>query len=122
LRLLIAPADVQQPVVTGGFDDETVHWLDLESGQLLQTFRGHKGRVHASLFRVLGTNRDMDDLLQESFLQVFQSLRGWRAEASRLVFIWQNLTWDNRTARCRSHGNRAPLHSSVLNLRGTEPD
>jgi RNA polymerase sigma-70 factor, ECF subfamily len=52
-----------------------------------ELFRRHKGRVHACLFRVLGTNRDMDDLLQEAFLQVFQSLRGWRAEASLATWI-----------------------------------
>ncbi len=49
--------------------------------------RRHRCRVHACLFRVLGTNRDMDDLLQEAFIQVFQSLRGWRAEASLATWI-----------------------------------
>ncbi len=52
-----------------------------------ELFRRHRARVHASLFRVLGGNRDMDDLLQEAFLQVFQSLRGWRAEASLSTWI-----------------------------------
>src|ERR1051325_2262231 len=52
-----------------------------------ELFRRPQGRVHASLCRVLGTNRDMDDLLQEAFLQVFQSLRGWRAEASLATWI-----------------------------------
>ncbi|MBS1122324.1 MAG: polymerase sigma factor RpoE [Deltaproteobacteria bacterium] len=52
-----------------------------------ELFRRHRARVHASLFRVLGNNRDMDDLLQEAFLQVFQSLRGWRAEASLSTWI-----------------------------------
>ncbi len=52
-----------------------------------ELFRRHRGRVHACLFRVLGTNRDMDDLLQDAFLQVFQSLRGWRAEASLATWI-----------------------------------
>ena len=52
-----------------------------------ELFRRHRARVHASLYRVLGTNRDMDDLLQEAFLQVFQSLRGWRAEASLATWI-----------------------------------
>ena len=28
-----------------------------------ELFSRHKSRVHASLFRVLGTNRDMDDLM-----------------------------------------------------------
>src|SRR4029079_8202840 len=52
-----------------------------------ELFRKHRARVHASLFRVLGGNRDMDDLLQEAFIQVFQSLRGWRAEASLATWI-----------------------------------
>lgn len=52
-----------------------------------ELFRRHRSRVHACLFRVLGTNRDMDDLLQEAFIQVFQSLRGWRAEASLATWI-----------------------------------
>jgi RNA polymerase sigma-70 factor (ECF subfamily) len=52
-----------------------------------ELFRRHRNRVHACLFRVLGGNRDMDDLLQETFLQVFQSLRGWRAEASLATWI-----------------------------------
>jgi RNA polymerase sigma-70 factor (ECF subfamily) len=52
-----------------------------------ELFRRHQRRVHASLYRVLGGNHDMDDLLQEAFLQVFQSLRGWRAEASLATWI-----------------------------------
>lgn len=52
-----------------------------------ELFRRHKTRVHACLYRVLGSNRDMDDLLQEAFLQVFQSLRNWRAEASLATWI-----------------------------------
>ena len=52
-----------------------------------ELFRRHRGRVHACLYRVLGGNRDMDDLLQEAFLQVFQSLRGWRAEASLATWV-----------------------------------
>jgi RNA polymerase sigma-70 factor (ECF subfamily) len=52
-----------------------------------ELFRRHRHRVHACLFRVLGSNRDMDDLLQEAFLQVFQSLRSWRAEASLATWI-----------------------------------
>src|ERR1700733_2532229 len=59
-----------------------------------ELFRKHRTRVHACLFRVLGTNRDMDDLLQEAFLQVFQSLRSWRAEASLATWI------DRVSVRC----------------------
>lgn len=52
-----------------------------------ELFRRHRARVHACLYRVLGTNRDMDDLLQEAFIQVFGSLRNWRAEASLATWI-----------------------------------
>lgn len=52
-----------------------------------ELFRKHRARVHGSLYRVLGTNRDMDDLLQDAFIQVFQSLRNWRAEASLSTWI-----------------------------------
>jgi len=52
-----------------------------------ELFRAHRARVHGCLYRVLGTNRDMDDLLQDVFVQVFQSLRGWRAEASLATWI-----------------------------------
>lgn len=59
-----------------------------------ELFRRHRGRVHACLYRVLGSNADMDDLLQEAFLQVFQSLRNWRAEASLATWI------DRVSVRC----------------------
>lgn len=52
-----------------------------------ELFRRHRSRVHACLFRVLGGNHDMDDLLQDAFLEVFRSLRGWRAEASLATWI-----------------------------------
>jgi len=52
-----------------------------------ELFRRNRARVHACLYRVLGSNHDMDDLLQEAFIQVFQSLRGWRAEASLATWI-----------------------------------
>ncbi len=58
-----------------------------ESAASRELFRKHNRRVHACLYRVLGSNRDMDDLLQEAFLQVFQSLRNWRAEASLATWI-----------------------------------
>jgi RNA polymerase sigma-70 factor (ECF subfamily) len=84
-----------------------------------ELFRRHRSRVHASLFRVLGSNRDMDDLLQEAFLQVFQSLRGWRAEASLA-------TWVDRVAvRCAyrhlsQRGRR--IVTAALNDNGNDDD
>src|SRR3954463_7249451 len=56
--------------------------LSGEPAATRELFRRHRSRVHACLFRVLGSNRDMDDLLQHGCLQVVRSLRSWRAEAS----------------------------------------
>lgn len=58
-----------------------------ESAATRELFRAHRARVHGCLYRVLGANTDIDDLIQEAFLQVFQSLRRWRAEASLATWI-----------------------------------
>ena len=58
-----------------------------EQAAARELFRAHEGRVHATLFRVLGSNRDMDDLLQEAFIQVFRSLKGFRGEARLSTWI-----------------------------------
>jgi RNA polymerase sigma-70 factor, ECF subfamily len=56
-----------------------------------ELFRRERARVHATLYRVLGANRDLEDLVQEAFLEVFRSLGGFRGE-SRLS------TWIDRIA------------------------
>jgi len=44
-------------------------------------------RVHAALYRILGSNAYMDDLMQEAFLEVFRSLKNFRGEASLATWI-----------------------------------
>ena len=46
-----------------------------------QLFQDHKSRVHATLYRILGSNREIEDLVQETFLEVFRSLHRYRGEA-----------------------------------------
>jgi len=50
-------------------------------------FRRYQSRVHGTLYRILGSNRDMDDLVQETFVQVFRSIRGYRGEARLATWI-----------------------------------
>lgn len=50
-------------------------------------FQREKRRVHATLYRVLGSNAEMDDLVQEAFLEIFKALRSFRAEASLGTWI-----------------------------------
>lgn len=46
---------------------------------LMQSQRQH---VHHTLFRIMGSNRDMEDLMQETFIEIFRALPSYRAESS----------------------------------------
>jgi len=50
-------------------------------------YEREKRRVHATLYRVFGSNHHIDDAIQETFLQVFRSLRGFRGESSLATWI-----------------------------------
>ncbi len=66
----------------------------------LELFRVHRARVHAILYRILGSNRDVEDLVQDTFLEVFRSLENYRGQArlgtwvsticSRVAFAYLN--------------------------------
>jgi len=50
-------------------------------------FESEKRRVHATLYRVLGPNQQLDDLVQDVFLTVFRSLHTFRGESSISTWI-----------------------------------
>ncbi len=50
-------------------------------------FDTHKRRVHATLYRLIGSNQAMDDLLQIAFINIFRSLRSFRGEASLATWV-----------------------------------
>lgn len=50
-------------------------------------FRQYKKRMHATLYRILGNTADVEDLMQESFIQVFKSLPSFRGEAKLSTWI-----------------------------------
>lgn len=52
-----------------------------------QLFHEQRSRVHATLYRILGSNRDMEDLVQEAFLQVFRSIASYRGDARLSTWI-----------------------------------
>ena len=60
--------------------------LSGEAAAARELFRQRHRRVHATLYRVLGRNRDIDDLVQDTFIEVFKSLQGFRGEA--LLSTW----------------------------------
>jgi RNA polymerase sigma-70 factor (ECF subfamily) len=51
-----------------------------------ELFDEQRERVHYVLFRILGSNRDMEDLIQEAFVAIFRSLSSYRGEA--LLATW----------------------------------
>jgi RNA polymerase sigma-70 factor (ECF subfamily) len=50
-------------------------------------FENEKRRVHATLFRILGPNQSLDDLVQDVFLSVFRSLHSFRGESSISTWV-----------------------------------
>lgn len=52
----------------------------------LEVFRRQRQRVHATLYRVLGSNSDMEDLIQDTFIEIFRSLPTFRGDA--LLSTW----------------------------------
>ena len=52
-----------------------------------ELYHREKRRVHAVLHRLLGTNAHMEDLIQESFFQIFRSLHGFRGDAALGTWI-----------------------------------
>lgn len=52
-----------------------------------QLFDEQRERVHLILFRVLGSNREIEDLIQEAFVAIFRSLSSYRGEASLATWV-----------------------------------
>jgi RNA polymerase sigma-70 factor (ECF subfamily) len=52
-----------------------------------ELFQREKRRVHATLYRVLGSNNEMEDLVQDAFIEVFKSLARFRGEAQLATWI-----------------------------------
>jgi len=58
-----------------------------DSAAQRQLFRDQRMRVHRTLYRILGSNRDMEDLVQDVFIEVFRSLDRFRGEAKLSTWI-----------------------------------
>jgi RNA polymerase sigma factor (sigma-70 family) len=50
-------------------------------------FERERRRVHSTLFRILGSNQHIDDLMQDVFVSVFRSLHAFRGESSLATWI-----------------------------------
>lgn len=76
-----------------------------------ELYEREKRRVHAKLYRIFGSNRQIDDVIQEVFLQVFRSLAGFRGESSLATWI------DRCTVRAAfAHMSSGKKHRANLEL------
>ena len=80
----------------------------------MELYDQYRLRVHATLYRVLGSNREMEDLLQNAFSAIYRSLPRYRAEA-RLV------TWIDRITARVAYDYLREKGRSIVHL-GTVPD
>jgi RNA polymerase sigma-70 factor, ECF subfamily len=87
-----------------------------DRGAQEQLFAAQNERVHLVLFRILGSNRDMEDLVQEAFVALFRSLPSYRGEASLA-------TWTDRIAARTAfrYLSRRRLPTTRLELVPNEP-
>ena len=45
-------------------------------------FHAQKSSVHHTLYRILGNNRELEDLLQDAFLEIFRALPSFRGDST----------------------------------------
>lgn len=53
-----------------------------EDAARLELFAYLRGPVHRTLYRILGSNRHLPDLAQDTFLEIFRSIEAYRGESS----------------------------------------
>jgi RNA polymerase sigma-70 factor, ECF subfamily len=47
-----------------------------------ELFHAHKLGVHHTLFRIVGNNREIEDLIQDAFLEIFRALPSYRGDST----------------------------------------
>jgi RNA polymerase sigma-70 factor (ECF subfamily) len=52
-----------------------------------ELFQRERRRVHGTLYRILGSNAEIDDLLQDAFIEIFRSIPTFRGEATLGTWI-----------------------------------
>ncbi len=45
-------------------------------------FLAQRGSVHHTLFRILGSNRELEDLVQDAFVEIFRGLASFRGDST----------------------------------------
>ncbi len=80
-RVRMSDADPLLPLVEAARDG------DLAAFDAL--YRRTRSEVHAVLYRLVGSNADMEDLVQEAYVQLLKALKGFRREARFSTFLYR---------------------------------
>jgi RNA polymerase sigma-70 factor (ECF subfamily) len=83
-----------------------------------ELFRQHRGGVHGTLFRIFGSNSEIEDLIQETFLQVFRSLPSFRGESALASWIGR-ITTRAAFAHIRARSRRPVALEAVVDIPDT---
>jgi RNA polymerase sigma-70 factor, ECF subfamily len=75
--------------------------------------------VHHTLYRILGSNQDMEDVLQETFLEVFRSMSRYAARSSLVTWC---CAIASHVALGHLRGRRRPMVELSDELPSREPD
>jgi RNA polymerase sigma-70 factor (ECF subfamily) len=55
---------------------------DGDRGAQRELFMAQRRSVHHTLYRILGSNRDIEDLVQDAFIEIFRALPSFRGDSS----------------------------------------
>ena len=83
---------------------------DRAAQQLL--FAQMRTQVHRTLFRVLGSNRQMEDLVQETFVAAFRSIGSFRGDSS--LNTWVDTIATRVVYRHLARREPRPLHLQAI--------
>ena len=53
-----------------------------DRGAQRRLFLAQRSNVHRALFRILGANRELEDLLQDAFVEIFRALPSFRGDST----------------------------------------
>ena len=75
-------------------------------------FQRLRGPVHATLFRILGNNRDFPDLAQDSFVEIFRSLHAFRGDSQ--ITTWSDIITARVAYKYLARRERRPDHLRLV--------
>ncbi len=102
-----SPSRVDSPVTTREVDDIVLRAQRGDAEAFAELFRRHRGAVTAISYRMLGPGADLEDIVQEVFLQVHRSLPDFRGQAKFSTWLHRVavnvVLMARRRARSRPH-------------------